>query len=68
MLLQAEKMYKIISISLKMVKIFILCENSCHVVSFQLLVTRVIFFSARDMLRVKWDNNPKFNTENEDLQ
>ena len=51
-----------------MVKIFILIENSCHFVSFQLLVTRVIFFSARDMLRVKWDNNPKFNTENEDLQ
>ena len=33
MLLQAEKMHKMTSISLKMVKVFILSENSCHFVS-----------------------------------
>ena len=33
MLLQAEQMNKMTSISLKMVKVVILSENSCHFVS-----------------------------------
>jgi len=33
MLLQAEQMHKMTSISLKMVEVVILCENSCHFVS-----------------------------------
>ena len=34
MLLQAEQMHKMTSISLKMVEVVILSENSCHFVSF----------------------------------
>jgi len=33
MLLQAEQMHKMTSISLKMVEIVVLSENSCHFVS-----------------------------------
>ena len=54
MLLQAEQMHKMTSISLKMVKVVILSENSQSVV--QLVIT-VISFSAWDKSRVKWDNS-----------
>ena len=49
MLLQAEQMCKMTSISLKIVKVVIL--------SVAQLVTTVIFFSAGDKSRVKWDNS-----------
>ena len=56
-------MHKMTSLSLKMVEVIILSENSCHFVSSQ-FVTTFIFFSA-------WSGYmgelPKFNTENEDL-
>ena len=42
---QAEQMHKMTSISLKMVEIVILSENSCHL-SVAQLVTTVIFLSA----------------------
>jgi hypothetical protein len=45
MLLQADQMHKITDISLKMVKVVIFSENSCHFLVAQ-LVTTVIFFSA----------------------
>jgi hypothetical protein len=45
MLLQADQMHKMTSISLKMVEVVILSENSCHLSVVQ-LVTTVIFFSA----------------------
>ena len=49
-------MHKMRSISLKMVQIVILSENSCHFVNCS-ASTRVIFFSAWDKSRVKWDNS-----------
>ena len=42
MLLQAEQMYKMTSISLKMVEVVILNENGCHFMLAQ-IVTTVIF-------------------------
>ena len=56
MLLQAEQMHKIISISLKMVEVVILSEI---VVILSVAITIVIFFSAWDKSRVKWDNSLK---------
>ena len=56
MLLQADQMHKMTSISLKMVEVVILSENSCHL-SVAQLVTTVIFFSAWEKSRVKWDSS-----------
>ena len=63
---KADQMHKMTYISLKMVKVVILSENSCHFVSCSALTT-VIFFSARDKSRVKWDNNPKHTIQNRSL-
>ena len=46
MLLQAEQMHKMTSISLKMVEVVILSENIVVILSVAQLVTTVIFFSA----------------------
>ena len=57
MLLKAEQMHKMTSVSLKMPEVVILSENSCHLIlSVAQLVTTDIFFSERDKSRVKWDN------------
>jgi hypothetical protein len=49
MLLQAEQMYKMTTISLKIVEVLILSKNSCHFVS----------CSAWDKSLVKWAKQPK---------
>ena len=51
MLLQAKQMHKMTTTSLKMVEVVIL--------SVAQFVTTVIFFSALNKLRVKWDNSRK---------
>jgi hypothetical protein len=57
MLLQAEQMQKMTSISLKMVKVVILSENSCHFVSCSACKNSFFLISLKYV--------PKFNTENE---
>ena len=38
MLLEAEQIHKMTHISLKMVEVVILCENSCHWANFSVIV------------------------------
>ena len=61
MLLQAEQMHKMTSISLKVFEIVIL--------SVAQLVTTIIFFPAWDKSHIEWDNsqNSTQNSENENL-
>ena len=47
MLLQAEQMLKTTSISLKMVKVVILSENSCHFVSYSACNNSCFLLSLR---------------------
>ena len=54
MLLQAEQMHKMTSISLKTVSFVISSENNRHFVSCSVCN---IFFSAGDKWSVEWDNS-----------
>ena len=58
MLLQAKQMHKMTTISLKIVEVVILSENSCHFVSCSAFKNS-FFFWAWDKSRAKWDNSQK---------
>jgi hypothetical protein len=65
MLLQAEQMHKMTSISLKMVEVVILTENSCNFVSCS--ACNSFFLLSLRQVTCLMGQFPKFNTENGDL-
>ena len=65
MLLQAEQMHKMTSISLKIVKVVILNENSCHFVSCS-ACSNIYFLLSLRYVTCEMGQLLKFNTENED--
>ena len=58
-MLQAEQMHKMTSISLKMVKVVILSENSCHFVNLLSFASSSFFLSLR---KITWLNSQQPKT------
>ena len=61
MLLQSKQMHKMTSISLKMVEVVILSENSFVILSVAQLVKTVVIFSASETSR---DSTRKIKAQN----